>query len=122
MKRTLLDYTLPLLLILTSCNQSRDQWLLQSYDKDKGYIFVRNGVEYQTRCFATGRPVLGVNNDPDPNPDAVPPDLADNETACGDILVYLHKPVPNLRQVYGSMLLLTKEKNYKLEFEINHAK
>jgi hypothetical protein len=54
----------------------------------------------------------------------MPPDLANGEADCGDILVYLHKPVPNLRQVGGSILVFTEveEKNYKLEFEIKQAK
>jgi hypothetical protein len=110
-------------LVLASCNQFKTQWLLQSYDRDKGYVFVRNGVEYQTKCFATGRPVLGVppNETPDTNPDAMPPDVALGQSPCEEILPYLSKPVPNLRQV-GSTLLFTGEKNYKLEFEIIHAK
>ena len=62
------------------------------------------------------------NQTPDTNPDAAPPDIALNETSCTDILVYLGKPVPNLRQVGGSILIFTEEKNYKLEFEIKHAK
>jgi hypothetical protein len=97
---------------------------LQSYDKDKGYVFTKDGVQYEATCFATGHPVLGKppSEVPDPNPDALPPELAYNETSCGDVLAYLHKPVPNLRQVYGSILLLTEEKNYKVEFEIKHAK
>ncbi len=117
---------LPLFLILASCNQAKDQWVLQSYDRNKGYIFVRNGVEYETTCLATGRPTLGAppNQTADTNPDALPPDIAHDETDCGDVLLYLHKPVPSLRQVGGSILVFTEveEKNYKLEFEIKHAK
>jgi hypothetical protein len=70
--------------------------------------------------------MLGMppNQAPDTSPDAMPPDIAHNETSCTDILVYLGKPVPSLRQVGGSLLVLTEEKtdNYKLEFEIKHAK
>ncbi len=108
--------------VLLSCNQNKDQWVLQSYDKDKGYTFVRNGVQYETTCVATGRPVLGPNNVPDTSPDALPPDVARHESECEDILYYLHKPIPNLRQAYGSILLFTKENNWRLEFQIKHAK
>jgi hypothetical protein len=63
------------------------------------------------------------NQTPDTSPDAMPPDVAHDETNCGDVLIYLHKPVPNLRQV-GTVLVFTEveEKNYKLEFEIKLAK
>jgi hypothetical protein len=113
-----------LLLVLVSCNQSKDQWTLQSYDKDKGYVFVRNGVEYKAKCFATGQPVLGAppNETPDTSSDAMPPNPAfGQESACDNVLPYLHKPIPHFRQD-GSLLVLTEEKNYKLEFEIIHAK
>ena len=109
--------------VLVSCN--RDQWVLQSYDKDKGYTFVRNGVQYQASCWATGKPMLGYNvpdAKPDLSPDALPPEPARGEDSCGDILVYLHKPIPNLRQVYGSILLLTEEHNERMEFVIKQAK
>jgi hypothetical protein len=110
---------------LVSCNQTRDLWILQSYDKDKGYIFVRNGVQYEAKCVAVGQPILGndgPNAKPDLSPDALPPEPASGEDSCGDILVYLRKPIPNLRQVYGSVLLLTEERNVRLEFEIKRAK
>jgi hypothetical protein len=117
MKKTLL-----ILLIFMSCNQA-NQWVLQSYDKDNGYTFIRKGVSYQTHCFATGRPMLS-DNVPDTNPDALPPNPAfDGETDCADILPYLHKSVP-LRQVEGSLLVFTEEneQNWKLEFQIKEAK
>jgi hypothetical protein len=111
-------------LAVASCNSVRDQWVLQSYDKAKGYTFLRNGVQYQATCVATGQPVLGLNPDakPDLSPDALPPDIAQGQDSCADILVYLHKPIPNLRQVYSSLLLLTQERNQRIEFEIKQAK
>jgi hypothetical protein len=114
---------IPLLLLFTSCNRTNNRWVLQSYDKDAGYVFVQNGVSYQTHCFATGRPML-ANNVPDMSPDALPPNLAWNgEADCADILSYLHKPVP-LRQINGSVLVFTEEdnQNFKLEFTIKEAK
>ena len=48
--------------------------------------------------------------------------LASQQSECGEILVYLHKPVPHLRQVYGTTLLFTGENNWKLEFVMKHAK
>jgi hypothetical protein len=112
------------LLLLAGCNLRSNQWVLQSYDQHEGYIFTKDGVQYQASCFATGTPMLGAppNETPDTNPEAMPPNVAHAQDDCGDILVYLHKPVPNLRQVGGSILLLTEEKNYRLEFEIKHAK
>jgi hypothetical protein len=115
--------TVVAILVLISCNRSKDQWVLQSYDVTNGYTFVRNGIEYRAKCVATGRPVLGTppNEIPDLNPDAMPPDVVSSQSSCEDILPYLSKPVPKLRQV-GVSLVLTEEKNYKLEFEIIHAK
>jgi hypothetical protein len=100
---------------------SNNQWILQSYDQNKGYTFVQNGVSYQTDCAATGKPVL-QSGAPNTDPDALPPNLAlDGESDCADILPYLHKSVP-LRQVDGTLLVFTEEQNYKLEFKIREAK
>jgi hypothetical protein len=97
----------------------------QSSFRGEHYTFVKNGVQYQAKCFATGRPVLGhsPNDPPDTSPGAMPPDLSYDETNCSDILLYLHKPVPHLEQYGGSLLLFTEveKRNYKLEFEIKHA-
>ena len=113
-------------LTLAGCNLHSNQWVLQSYDRDKGYTFTKDGVQYQATCFGTGRPMLGLppNQTPDMDPDSMPPEIAHDQTDCGDVLIYLHKPVPNLRQVGGSLLVFTEteNKNYKLEFEIKHAK
>lgn len=59
---------------------------------------------------------------PDTSPDALPPGPADEESACGEVLHYLHKAVPNFKLVDGSMLLYIGKKNYRLEFEIKEAK
>jgi len=62
------------------------------------------------------------NNVPDTALDAMPPDpVFDNETDCTDILIYMHKPTP-VKQVDGSILVLTEDQNYKLEFETREAK
>lgn len=61
---------------------------MESYDKDNGYIFLKDGVRYDTTCFATGIPVLGADKKPDPDPDSLPPDVASSQEDCGDILVY----------------------------------
>lgn len=111
---------------LVGCNPHSNQWVLQSYDRDKGYIFVKDGVQYEATCFGIGRPMLGApsNQTPDMDPDSMPPNIAHDQTNCGDILVYLHKPIPNFRQVGGSLLVFTEaeNQNYKLEFEVKHAK
>jgi hypothetical protein len=117
MKKALL-----LLIFLTSCSGNNDEWILQSYDKTKGYTFTRNGVSYQTTCFATGRPMLS-DTVPDTSPDSLPPNPAfDGEVDCSDILPFLHKPIPDFRQVDGSLLVFTEKQNFKLEFEIKEAK
>jgi hypothetical protein len=114
---------LPLCLILASCNGYKDRWVLESYDKDKGYVFVKDGIRYDATCVATGHPVLGLDNHPDPSPDALPPTPAYQESECDEVLQYMHKPVPHFRMVYGSLLVYEeKERNWKLEFGIKHAK
>lgn len=109
-----------LALFVASCSRG-DRWVLKAYDKDSGYTFVRNGVSYQATCFATGHPVL-PNGTQDTDPESMPPNIAPTENQCSDILPYLGKSVPDLRQVEGSILLFTEEHNYKLEFEIKKAK
>lgn len=110
---------------MVSCNTNRGHWILKSYDKDEGYVFEKNRVEYRASCIATGSPVLGPENHPRPDtrPDALPPRPADDESACGEILQYLHKPVPNFKLVGSTTALLyIGEKNYRLQFEIKEAK
>ena len=111
-----------LFLFLIGCHPHSNQWVLSSYDRKRGYVFTKDSVRYETTCSGTGYPVLGIppNEKPDTTPDALPPEPAYDETACEDILKYLHKPIPNLRQE-GSILLLIEDKNYRLEFEIRHA-
>lgn len=111
------------LLFASSCNQTKDEWVLQSYNKGTGYVFVKDGVRYEARCFATGNPVLGTDNHPDPDPNAMPPFPAYDQSECSEILQYMHKSIPHFRMVYGSLLVYEeKEHNWKLEFEITHAK
>jgi hypothetical protein len=45
------------ILALIGCDLHSNQWVLQSYDRDKGYVFTKDGVQYQATCFATGRPL-----------------------------------------------------------------
>lgn len=123
-----MNKALPLLLLLASCNRT-NQWVLQSYDKDKGYTFVQNGVSYRARCFAIGYVWLS-DGVPDANPDSMPSRLAQDQRECMDILPYLNRPIPKFREV-NSMLVFTeqgkyaldsKPQDYKLEFEIEEAK
>ncbi|HXZ19959.1 MAG TPA: hypothetical protein VEG63_08410 [Candidatus Acidoferrales bacterium] len=118
MKRVVLSL---LVLTLAGCNSHKNDWVLQSYDKEKGYIFEHDGVMYQTRCYATGRPMLEANK-PDLDPGALPPNIAVYQNECEDVLPYLHKPVPSFTHPYGSILLYTGKDNYRLEFEIKEAK
>jgi hypothetical protein len=120
-----LRFALILMLVLVGCSALySDQWVLKSYDKQKGYVFVKDGIEYHTSCFAYGVPTLGLGPDspPDLSPTAFPPSPAfGGQEDCADILVYLHKPVPNFK-MYGGVLLFIGEKNFRLEFEIEQAK
>lgn len=110
-------------LLLAACTSgsSKDQWILQSYDKDKGYVFVHEGVVYQTKCVAVGRPMLGGDK-PDLDPGALPPTLASNQNECDDVLAYLHKSVPSLTHPYPSILLFVGKDNRRLEFYVNEAR
>jgi hypothetical protein len=110
------------LLLFNSCNRSKDQWRLQSYDNEKGYTFMRNGVEYQTTCFAygwrdTGAPNLAWDHNITNNPVE-----ATHENSCADILPYLGKPIPNLRQSDEALYFEGKGTRLTLQFEIKHAK
>jgi hypothetical protein len=98
----------------------KDEWILESYEEDKGYTFVHDGVTYHTRCFATGRPVL-PSGKPDLDPGALPPNPASQQSECGDILPYLHRPVPSLSRPYPSILLFVGPQNQRLEFVIEKA-
>lgn len=106
--------------VAACAGSSKDQWILESYDKDKGYTFVHDGVAYHTRCFATGRPVL-AGDKPDLDTGALPPNPAFHESECDEILLYLHKPVPSLTRPYPSILLFVGPQNQRLEFEIEKA-
>ncbi len=109
-------------LLLAACagSPSKGQWILESYDKSKGYTFVHDGAVYHTTCVATGRPML-PGDKPDLDPGALPPNLASHQSECEDILPYLHKPVPSLTRPYPSILLFVGQHNQRLEFEIENA-
>lgn len=119
------QFLLVCLLLVCACSRAKDQWVLQAYDKARGYTFIKDGVEYHATCFAIGRPVLGLTSDapPDTSPDAMPPEPVYDESYCSEILPYLHKPIPHFRLV-GSVLLFTQveNNNFRLEFEIKDAK
>jgi hypothetical protein len=110
-------------LLLATCTgrPSDGQWILEAYDKDKGFTFVHDGGVYHARCIATGRPML-AGGKPDLDPGALPPVLAHDESACGEVLPYLHKPVPSFTRPYPSILLFVGKDNWRLEFEIAEAK
>lgn len=110
-----------LLLAACAASSSKGQWILEAYDKGKGYTFVHDGRLYHTRCVATGRPVL-PGDKPDLDPGALPPNPASRQSECDAILPYLSKPVPSLTRPYPSILLFIGQHNQRLEFEIEQAR
>ncbi len=77
-----------LTLILAGCARSVDrvdvsgQWILESYDEKKGYVFRKDGVHYKTHCRLSYLYEAG-NVQP-----------ASSENECSAVLPYLHKPLP----------------------------
>jgi|HubBroStandDraft_4_1064222.scaffolds.fasta_scaffold14353_4 hypothetical protein len=71
----------PRLLHSNSPSESRD-WILESYDEQKGYVFRKDGMRYKTHC--TRSYLSGTGNLPE----------ATSESECSAVLPYLHKPLP----------------------------
>lgn len=111
-----------------------DQWVLDSYSTEKGYLFMRNGAEYEAHCRGMYGPIVakdgtdlsaGMVPIPDgaiiePLPIPVKP-----ENFCSAILPYLHKSVP-FRQS-GDVLIYTEKgegafKNWTTELTIREAR
>jgi hypothetical protein len=111
-----------MVLLLASCNRSKDQWILRSYDKDKGYTFMRNGVEYLAKCFAFGWTEAGKTDIKWDNTISNNPVEATHENSCDEVLPYLGKPVPKLRQDGTILYFDGNGTRFTLEFEIKSAK
>ena len=77
-----------LTLILAGCTRTVDrvdvsgQWILESYDEKKGYVFRKDGIHYKTHCRLSYLYEAGN----------VQPAISENE--CSAVLPYLHKPLP----------------------------
>lgn len=78
-----------LALILAGCStgvkppaQNAGQWILESYDANKGYVFRKDGVRYMTHCRISYLH------------DATNVYPAASESECSAVLPYLHKPLP----------------------------
>jgi hypothetical protein len=111
------------ILMQSACtgDSAKSQWVLREYDHHKGYTFVHDNAVYQTSCFATGFPML-ADKKPDLSPKALPPDIANSQSDCDEVLHYLGKSVPNLTRPYPSILLFVGKDNWRLEFMIENAK
>lgn len=89
---SLAGYLLGVGFVLVSCNviqrpsAQKGEWVLASYDENKGYTFRKDGSEYLARCIR-----LQVEKD-GPSFDA------DSEIQCSKILAYLGKAVPGIDQ------------------------
>ncbi len=77
-----------LTLILAGCARTVDrvdvsgQWILESYDEKKGYVFRKDGIHYKTHCRLSYLYEAGN----------VQPPSSENE--CSAVLPYLHKLLP----------------------------
>lgn len=94
-----------MLLLILSCSRSKDKWFLRSYDNDKGYTFMRNGVEYQTKCFAFGWTDTTTPNFAWDHNIANNPVEATHEDSCVDILPYLSKSRSKLKAKWRDSVL-----------------
>jgi len=71
---------------LVSKSADPGEWVLESYDANRGYIFSKDGIQYLAHCqfwnmlYADGNPVTFQR--------------ARSESDCASVLEYLHKPVP----------------------------
>jgi hypothetical protein len=69
----------------TSELSTNGQWVLESYDVEKGYVFVKDGVHYVATCyFYSDDRQIGMAFTR----------LAANESVCTVVLPFMHKPVP----------------------------
>src|SRR5260370_15635029 len=81
-----------LTLILAGCTRTVDrvdvsgQWILESYDEKKGYVFRKDGVRYKSHCSRSYLYEAGNFQD------------ATSENEFSAVLHYLHSPLaPELR-------------------------
>lgn len=110
---------LPVLsLVLIGCNRSnKGKWILESYDSNKGYVFVKDGVRYEAHCsgftYADKDNQYRLGN------------LATHEWECSQVLAYIHKPVPTVQtlglQASGLVIQDDKDK-WQSTFYISAAK
>src|SRR5260370_17930132 len=76
-----------LTLILAGCTRTVDrvdvsgQWILESYDEKKGYVFRKDGVRYKSHCSRSY--LYEAGNFPD----------STSESACSPVLPYRHTPL-----------------------------
>jgi len=87
------------------------QWILESYDADKGFTFSKDGVLYATRCDHISSKVSNIRID------------IQDQSQCARVLSYLHKTIPideSSEMVNGVIAYV--DGNDLLVFEILHAK
>jgi hypothetical protein len=67
------------------------QWVLVSYDSEKGYVFAKDQVQYEAHCagFISGDAIRTL-----PPGFVLDPGPRTHESACSAVLPYLHKPAP----------------------------
>ena len=75
------------------------QWILESYNADKGYVLRKDGVTYLASCdYYFWGPISHDKNNPgEPFLDAGPghgSQLQNDRGECTRILAFIHKPVP----------------------------
>jgi hypothetical protein len=64
-------------------NKSQNsQWVLESYDASKGFVFSKDGVSYATKCDHIFHKSTGIRQD------------INDQSQCVRVLSYLHKTIP----------------------------
>jgi hypothetical protein len=76
-----------LLLVACTSSPSKNQWVLESYDANKGYVFSKDGVHYQAHCYAFDRAYEKTFD---------PTRFARTESDCAAVTRYMHQPLPDL--------------------------
>lgn len=102
-----------------SAPDNAGQWVLESYDKNKGYTFLKDGVRYQAHCSG-----YYLSADGDDEVYDSRPTVNIEESTCSAVLPYLRAPLPleqGLDTLYFRSNLNGRVKG-RLEFKITEAR
>jgi hypothetical protein len=91
--------------LLGGCHHSDypNQWIVESYSEDKGYVFRKNGVKYEAQCFLDakrGEDYVAVEARwKQTTGSSTPP-----EVACFAVAQFVHQPIL-LNEIGGTNLV-----------------